>query len=76
MARMTSMEALEQKIEKAQALVSRKKKEYDAAISNLSDLLDKRDAIRRDELMKAILKSSRTDEEVMAFLDDGTREEE
>ena len=76
MARMTSMEALEQKIEKAQALVSRKKKEYDTAISNLSDLLDKRDAIRRDELMKAILKSSRTYEEVMAFLDDGTREEE
>ena len=76
MARMTSMEALEQKIEKVQALVSRKKKEYDTAISNLSDLLDKRDAIRRDELMKAILKSSRTYEEVMAFLDDGTREEE
>ena len=54
MARTTSMEALEQKIEKAQAMVSRKKKEYDAAIAVLSDLLDKRDAIRRDELVKAI----------------------
>lgn len=76
MARMTSMEALEQKIEKAQAQVSRKKKEYDAALSTLSDLLDKRDAIRRDELVKAILKSSRTYEEVLAFLDDGSGEEE
>lgn len=76
MARMTSMEALEQKIEKAQAQVSRKKKEYDAALSTLSDLLDKRDAIRRDELVKAILKSNRTYEEVLAFLDDGSGEEE
>ena len=40
MARMISMESLDKKIEKAQELVSRKKKEYDAAISALSDLLD------------------------------------
>ena len=76
MARATSMGVLEQKIEKAQALVSRKKKEYDAAISALSDLLDKRDAIRRDELVKAILKSSRTYEEVIAFLETGSVEDE
>ncbi len=76
MARSTSMEVLEQKIEKAQALVSRKKKEYDTALSALSDLLDKRDVIRRDELMKAILKSNRSYEEVMAFLDTDPVEEE
>ena len=76
MARATSMEVLEQKIEKAQALVSRKKKEYDAAISALSDLLDKRDAIRRDELVKAILKSNRTYEEVIAFLEADAEETE
>ena len=68
MARMMSMESLDKKIEKAQELVSRKKKEYDAAISALSDLLDKREAIQRDELVKAILKSDRTYEEVLAFL--------
>ena len=44
MARMTSMEALDKKIEKAQELVSKKKKEYDAATAALGDLLDKRDA--------------------------------
>jgi flagellar biosynthesis chaperone FliJ len=76
MARATSMEVLEQKIEKAQVLVSRKKKEYDAAISALSDLLDKRDAIRRDELVKAILKSNRTYEEVIAFLETDSGEDE
>ena len=48
MARMTSMAALEQKITKAQEQVSKTKKAYDAAIAELSDLLDKRDALRRD----------------------------
>ncbi len=76
MARMISMESLEKKIEKAQELVSRKKKEYDAAVSALSDLLDKRDALQRDELVKAILKSDRTYEEVLAFLDTGDEDEE
>ena len=75
MARMISMESLDKKIEKTQELVSRKKKEYDAAISALSDLLDKREAIQRDELVKAILKSDRTYEEVLAFLDTGDQEE-
>ena len=60
MARVTSMEALDKKIEKAQAVVSRRKKLYDEAIAELSDLLDKRDALQRDELVKAIMKSGRT----------------
>ena len=76
MARMTSMEALEKRIEKAQAQVSKTKKQYDAAVAALSDLLDKRDALRRDELVKAIMKSDRTYEEVLAFLSAGTAEEE
>ncbi len=76
MARMTSMEALEAKIEKAQAQVSKTKKQYDAAVAALSDLLDKRDALRRDELVKAIMKSDRTYEEVLAFLGAGTAGEE
>ena len=46
-------------------------KSYDTAIANLSDLLDKRDALRREELVKAITKSDRTYEEVMAFLESG-----
>ena len=76
MARMTSMEALDKKIEKAQELVSRRKKLYDEAIAALSDLLDKRDALRRDELVKAIMNSDRTYEEVMEFLNVGSEAEE
>ena len=76
MARMTSMDALEAKIEKAQEQVSRAKKQYDAALSKLSDLLDKRDALRRDELVKAIMKSDKTYEEVLEFLGSVQEEEE
>ncbi|MCR5235436.1 MAG: hypothetical protein K6E53_16260 [Lachnospiraceae bacterium] len=70
----TSMEALEHKIERAQEQVSRTRKQYDAAIAALSDLLDKRDALKRDELVKAIMKSDKTYDEVLAFLGGGTEE--
>ena len=60
MAKMTAMEALESKIEKAQQQVSKTKKQYDAATAKLSDLLDKRDALKRDELVKAIKTNLRT----------------
>ncbi len=76
MARMTSMDALETKIEKAQEQVSKAKKQYDTALAKLSDLLDKRDALRRDELVKAILKSDKTYEEVLEFLRTNTDEED
>ena len=71
MARVTALQAVELKIEKAQETVSKTKKAYDMAIANLSNLLDERDAIRRDELVKAIMKSNKTYEEVMAFLKTG-----
>lgn len=75
MVRITSMEALERRIEKAREKVSKTKKQYDEAIAVLSDLLDKRDALKRDELVKAIMKSGRTYDEVIAFLDNTSEEE-
>ena len=72
MARTTSKDALDIKITKAQEQVSRTKKQYEAALANLSDLLDKREALRRDELVKAILKSDRSYEEILDFLDAGS----
>lgn len=75
MARMTSMEALGNKIAKAQEQVSKAKRQYDDATSKLSDLLDKRDSLRRDELIKAIMKSDRTYEEVLEFLGDSSSED-
>lgn len=74
MARMTSMEALNKKLEKAQEQVSKTKKQYDAAVAALSDLLDKRDALQRDELVKAIMKSDKTYDEVLDFLGNGSED--
>ena len=76
MARMTSMEALEKKIEKAQEQVSKTKKQYEAAVSALSELLDKRDSMRRDEILKAYVNSNRTYEETLAFFGAGSEDGE
>lgn len=75
MARKSSLEALEQKIEKAQEQVSRTKKQHDAAVKTLSDLLDKRDAMRSDELIKALAGSKRTYKELLDFLNSDPEEE-
>lgn len=74
MARMTSLEVLEQKIEKAQDKVSRSKKQYETAVAELSELLDKRDAIRNDNLLKAFAKSEKTYEEALEFFGVGSEE--
>ena len=64
----TSREALDEKIEKAEADVIATKKRYDHATAVLKELLDKRDAIRKDEILSAIVKSGRSYEEIMDFL--------
>ena len=53
MARSINMEALEQKISKAEQEVVKAKNNYDTATASLKKMLDKRDAIRSKELMKA-----------------------
>ena len=68
MARVMATEVLEQKIEKAQDKVKRTKKVYDEAVRELQILLDKRSALRTDEIMKAIANSSRSYEEILEFI--------
>ena len=62
--RKTSREALDEKIEKAEADVIAAKKRYDHATAVLKELLDKRDAIRKDEILSAIVKSGRSYEQL------------
>ena len=69
--RKTSGEALDEKIEKVEADVIAAKKRYDHATAVLKELLDKRDAIRKDEILSAIVKSGRSYEEIMNFLNVG-----
>lgn len=68
MARVSSLTTVETKIAKAQDSVMKAKKKYDNALAELEKLLDKRDALRRDELVNAIMKSSRTYEEIIRFI--------
>lgn len=60
--------SLEQQIEKAQEKVIKTKATYDAAVEALQKLLDKRDAQRKDDLWKAIIKSQKSYEEIMTFV--------
>ena len=59
---------LEQQIEKAQEKVIKTKQAYDAAVDALQKLLDKRDAKRKEYLWNAIIKSDKSYEEILKFI--------
>ena len=64
---------MEEKIEKAEADVIAVKKKYDQATANLKELLDKRDAIRKEEILSAVVKNEwQSYEEIMNFLHVGS----
>jgi len=59
---------IDEKIQTAKETVSRAKSRYEKAVSLLKALLDKRDEMRKEELIKAIDSSDRTYEEVLRFI--------
>lgn len=62
---------IDEKIERQKEVVSRIKDKYDAALDELEKLMQKRDELRRKELMDAFIKSDRTYDEIMEFLKSG-----
>jgi uncharacterized protein YjgD (DUF1641 family) len=44
-------------------------------VAKLKDLMDKRDSLKRDRLVDAIMKSDKAYEEILLFLNDGDDEE-
>ena len=68
MARARKTITLDEKIEKAQDAVEKTKARYDAAVKELRALLEKKDAQRKQELLKAAENSPRSFDEIMAFL--------
>jgi len=76
MARSVNMDALNQKIEKAEQEVVKAKKAYDMATSELKKLLDKRDAVRSQELLKAVADSPLTYAEIIAMIKTGGKNAE
>lgn len=68
MARTVGMEALEDKIEKAQQKVVRTKAAYDNAVDELQALLDKQTALQTKELIKAVANSDKSYQEILNFI--------
>lgn len=68
MARTIGMESLELKIKKAKQDVIKAKQRYDVATAKLSDLMDKKDALKKEQLIAAITNSDKSYEEVLEFL--------
>lgn len=75
MARKIGKDVLEERIEKAQEDVVKAKKKYDASTATLKQLLDKRQALRAEEVMVAIAKSNRRYEDIINYINSSDSEE-
>ena len=80
MARMrrSSEQTLEYKIEQAETKVAKTREAYEKAVDELKKLYDIRKAYQRDELLKAMENSSRSYDEILAFItsEDASEDEE
>ena len=60
--------SLDERIEEQEQVVSKAKEHYEAEVSKLEQMMNKRDELQKKELMKAIEDSNRSFEEIMQFL--------
>jgi hypothetical protein len=74
MARRTIL--IDEKIEKAKEAVSKVKMKYDATVDELEKLMVKKEEMKRKELMTAITNSSKSYNEILAFVNGQDKEEE
>ena len=68
MARTRQVVSIDEKIAKAQVAVERTKERYEGAVKELRGLMEKKDALKKQELFKAIEDSSKSYEEIFDFL--------
>ena len=74
--RIIGIDAVNQRIEAAEAEVIKAKKKYDEATDKLKSLLDKKKALQTEELMNAVMKSSRSYEEILRYIQSDSSEEQ
>lgn len=74
--RITGIDAVNQQIEAAEAEVIKAKKKYDETTDKLKSLLDKKKALQTEELMNAVMKSSRSYEEILRYIQSDSSEEQ
>ena len=68
MARPRKMISLEEQIKKQEETVLKVKEKYDSEMMKLKDLYAKRNEEKKKELLKAVENSTKTYEEIMAFI--------
>ncbi len=69
MARIKSIDTIEQKIDKAKNDVTRAKAKYEAMVEELERLMTIREALRKEQLVNAITNSGKSYDEIMTFLE-------
>lgn len=74
--RIIGIDTVNQQIEAAEAEVIKTKKKYDEATDKLKNLLDKKKALQTEELMNAVMKSSRSYEEILRYIQSDSFEEQ
>lgn len=60
--------SIDEKTEKVKESVERSKARYDAAVDELENLTAKRDELKKEELIAAIMSSSKSYDEILKFL--------
>lgn len=73
MARTRKVTSIKEEILKQEEAVAKSKEKYDAEVKKLKDLYAKHDEMKKKELFAAVEKSSKSYEEIMAFLQEEVR---
>lgn len=63
-----SMQSIEAKIEKQKQQLEKYREKYEADKADLADLIKLRNELRTGEVVEAMMKSSRSYEEIMTFI--------
>jgi len=74
MARTASKDSLETKIAKTEAAIAKNREQYEKLTAELEQLQNKQNALKNDELLKAIAESPRSYDEILNFIQ-GTKAE-
>lgn len=68
MARTRNRITIDDRIEKQKEVVLKAKSRYDSAVEELNKLMTRRDELRSKELIKAISKSDRSYDDILAYI--------
>lgn len=60
--------SLDERIEEQEQAVSKAKEHYETEVNKLEKMMNKRDELQKEELMKAIEDSNRSFDEILQFL--------